>query len=79
MLASVSLGVTSAADVDETGANRAMIGLSLAGHFQLFVAQRAPAFFRPAGRKRYTIKIKYHAAVHPEPGCPLGQGQAKTL
>jgi len=49
MLASMSLGVTSAADVDETGASRAM-----AGHFQLFVAQRAPAFFRPAGRKNDT-------------------------
>src|SRR5580765_8966814 len=22
--------------------------------------------------------MKYHAAVHPEPGCPLGQGQAKA-
>jgi hypothetical protein len=31
-----------------------MIGLSLASHFQFLVAQRAPAFFRLAGRKNDT-------------------------
>jgi hypothetical protein len=33
-------------------------------------------FFRHAGaKKRHTIKIKYHVAVHPEPV----EGQAKSL
>jgi hypothetical protein len=35
-------------------------------------------FCAPQAQKRTTKNGKYLAAVHPEPGCPLGQGQAKT-
>src|SRR5215211_4255726 len=40
-----------------------LLGLSLAGHVQFLVAQRAPAFFASQEKKRPTITIKYHAAA----------------
>jgi hypothetical protein len=38
--------------------NLLFLGLSLAGHVQFLVAQRAPAFFWAAGREKHTKKTK---------------------
>jgi hypothetical protein len=41
-----------------------------------WISHSLSVIFRPAGRKMTDRRRKYHAAVRPELGCPLGQGQA---
>jgi hypothetical protein len=50
------------------------VGLLLVYHFQF-----PCVVFSPGGQKTHTFTIKYRAAIRPELGCPLGQGQAKSL
>ena len=52
----IGTGLTDAAESQQSldDPRFTWVGLSLAGRIQFLVAQRAPAFFRPAGRKNDT-------------------------